>query len=96
LTLCEAVASGWTQFIGDDLSRAETLAQKALLLDSASTTAYRLLAEVHLARRNFDLALGQIDRALEINPSDAESFELCEEGRDSGVGRQSHGGFALA
>jgi adenylate cyclase len=74
LTLCEAVASGWTQFIGDDLSRAETLAQKALLLDSASTTAYRLLAEVHLARRNFDLALGQIDRALEINPSDAESF----------------------
>jgi len=74
LTLCEAVASGWTQFIGDDLARAETLAQKALLLDSASTTAYRLLADVHLARRNFDLALGQIDRALEINPSNAESF----------------------
>jgi adenylate cyclase len=75
LTLCEAVASGWTQFIGDDLARAETLAQKALSLDSASTTAYRLLADVHLARRNFDLALGQIDRALEINPSNAESFE---------------------
>jgi adenylate cyclase len=76
LTLCEAVASGWTQFIGDDLARAETLAQKALSLDSASTTAYRLLAEVHMARRNFDLALGQIDRALEINPSDAESFSM--------------------
>ena len=76
LTLCEAVASGWTEFIGDDLARAETLAQKALSLDSASTTAYRLLAEVHLARRNFDLALGQIDRALEINPSDAESFSM--------------------
>jgi len=74
LTLCEAVASGWTQFVGDDLARAETLAQKALLLDSTSTTAYRLLADVHLARRNFDLALGQIDRALEINPSNAESF----------------------
>jgi adenylate cyclase len=57
LTLCEAVASGWTQFVGDDLARAETLAQKALLLDSTSTTAYRLLADVHLARRNFDLAL---------------------------------------
>jgi TolB-like protein/cytochrome c-type biogenesis protein CcmH/NrfG len=76
LTLCEAVASGWTQFIGDDLARAETLAQKALSLDSASTTAYRLLAEVHLNRRRFDLALGQIDRALEINPSDAESFSF--------------------
>jgi adenylate cyclase len=76
LTLIEAVASGWTEFIADDLARAETLAQKALLLDSASTTAYRLLAEVHLARRRFDLALGQIDRALEINPSDAESFSM--------------------
>lgn len=74
LTLIEAVVSGWTGFIADDLARAETLAQKALLLDSASTSAYRLLAEVHLARRRFDLALGQIDRALEINPSDAESF----------------------
>ena len=70
-----AMASGWTQFIAEDLARAETLAQKALLLDSASTAAYRLLAEVHLQRRRFDLALGQIDRALEINPSDAESFE---------------------
>jgi tetratricopeptide (TPR) repeat protein len=27
-------------------------------------------------RRRFDLALGQIDRALEINPSDAESFSF--------------------
>jgi adenylate cyclase len=76
LTLIEAVASGWTEFVTDDLARAETLAQKALSLDSASTTAYRLLAEVHLARRRFDLALGQIDRALEINPSDAESFSM--------------------
>ena len=74
LSLIEAVASGWTEFVADDLARAETLAQKALSLDSASTTAHRLIAEVHLARRHFDLALGQIDRALEINPSDAESF----------------------
>src|SRR5262249_47668544 len=72
----EAMASGWTEFIADDLARAEALAQKAMSLDSASTSAYRLLAEVHLARRRFDLALGQIDRALEINPSDAESFLL--------------------
>ena len=76
LSLIEAVASGWTQFIADDLARAETLAQKALSLDSASTTAYRLLAEVHLAKRRFDLALGQIDRALVINLSDAESFSM--------------------
>ena len=74
LSLIEAVGSGWTEFVADDLARAETLAQKALALDSASATAYRLLAEVHMNRRRFDLALGQIDHALEINPSDAESF----------------------
>jgi len=34
----------------------------------------------------FDLALGQIDRALEINPSDAESF--FDAGCHPGVGRQ--------
>jgi class 3 adenylate cyclase/TolB-like protein len=76
LSLVEAVASGWTDFIADDLARAEALAQKALSLDPASTTAYRLLAEVHLMRRRFDLALGQIDRALEINPSDAACFSM--------------------
>ena len=70
----KAVVSGWTEFVVDDLGRAETLAQKALSLDPASTTAHRLLAEVHMSRGRFDLALGQIERALEINPSDAESF----------------------
>ena len=74
LSLIEAVVSGWTEFVADDLGRAETLAQKALSLDPATTAAYRLLAEVHMARGHFDLALGQTERALEINPSDAESF----------------------
>ena len=74
LSLVEAVASGWTEFIADDLARAETLAQKALSLDPASTDGYRLLAEIDIMRGRFELALGQIDRALEINPSDAESY----------------------
>jgi TolB-like protein/Tfp pilus assembly protein PilF len=73
-SLIEAVASGWTQFVGDDLRRAETLAQKALSLDAATITAYRLLAEIDMMRGHFDLALGQIDRALESNPSDSDSF----------------------
>ena len=41
---------------------------------TATTSAYRLLAVIHMFRKNYDLALGQIDRALEINPSDADSF----------------------
>jgi tetratricopeptide (TPR) repeat protein len=74
LSLIEAVSSGWTEFVADDLARAETLGQKALSLDPTSAAGYRLLAEVHMNRGQFDLALGQTDRALEINPSDAESF----------------------
>jgi adenylate cyclase len=76
LSLIEAVASGWTEFIADDLGRAETLAQKALSLDPATTNAHRLLAQVDLMRGHIDLALGQTERALEINPSDAESYRM--------------------
>jgi len=70
----EAVVSGWTEFREDEVERAESLAQKALALDPATTSAYRLLSNVNMYRRRYDLALGQVDRALEINPSDAESY----------------------
>ena len=63
-------------------------------LDPMTTSAYRLLAEIDMYRGRYDLALGQIDRALEINPSDAESY--CNAGRHFGVGGQSRGGFAVA
>jgi TolB-like protein len=71
----EAVVSGWTEFRQDELELAETLAQKALALDPMTTSAYRLLAIVNMYRRRYDLALGQIDRALEINPSDVDSYQ---------------------
>jgi adenylate cyclase len=72
----EAVVSGWSEFRDQDLARAETLAQKALELDPATTSGYRVLALVNLFKKRYDLALGQIDRALEINPNDAESYEV--------------------
>jgi len=70
----EAVVSGWTEFRQEELDQAATLAQRALALDPATTSAYRLLAFINMYRRKYDLALGQIDRALEINPSDADSY----------------------
>lgn len=70
----EAVVSGWTEFRQDELEQAEMLAQKALALDPTTTSAYRLLGFIDMYKRRYDLALGQIDRALEINPSDAESY----------------------
>jgi adenylate cyclase len=70
----EAVVSGWTEFRQEEIEQAETLAQKALALDPATTSAYRLLAIINMYKRRYDLALAQIDRALEINPSDAEIY----------------------
>jgi adenylate cyclase len=72
----EAVVSGWTEFRQEELEQAETLAQKALALDPTTTSAYRLLAMINLYKRRYDLALGQIDRALEINPSDVDSYQV--------------------
>ena len=71
----EAVVSGWTEFREEELDRAEELAKKALALDPATTSAYRLLAFINVYKRRYDLALGQIDRALEINPSDVDSYQ---------------------
>ena len=70
----EAVVAGWAEFRDEELARAEELAQKALALDGATTSAYRLLAIINMYKRRYDLALGQIDRAFEINPSDAENY----------------------
>jgi TolB-like protein len=71
----EAVVSGWTEFRQEELGQAETLAQKALALDPTTTSAYRLLAINSMYKRRYDLALGHIDRALEINPSDVDSYQ---------------------
>src|SRR5262249_33664415 len=72
----EAVVSGWTEFRQQDLDQAEALAQKALALDPTTTSAYRVLAFVNMYKRRYDLALGQIHRALEINPSDADIYQM--------------------
>ena len=72
LTLIEAVVSGWTEFIDDDVARAETLAQKALSLDSMSTTAYRLLV---WAGRSAE-ALRWLEGALRFDNANARATFL--------------------
>jgi adenylate cyclase len=70
----EAVISGWSQYREDELERSKALAQKALALDPTTTRAYRLLSNIDLFSKRYDLALEQTDRALEINPSDADNY----------------------
>ena len=70
----ETVISGWTEFRSDELERAQALARKALAIDPANTRAYGVLSFIHLYRKEFDLAVAQIDRALEMNPSDPDNY----------------------
>jgi TolB-like protein/Tfp pilus assembly protein PilF len=69
-----AVVSGWSEFRTEELEHAEALAQKALTLDPTTTRAYRVLSLINLYRKRYDLALAQIDRAFETNPSEAENY----------------------
>ena len=72
----EAAVSGWSEFPADDVGRAESLAKKALSLYPGTTKAYQLLGNVGLYRKDYDRALAQVDEALAINPSDAESYHM--------------------
>jgi adenylate cyclase len=69
----EAAASGWSEFPKDDIDRARTLAQKAAGLDPTLTSAYDLLANLFLYEGEYERALAQADRAIAINPNDAEN-----------------------
>ncbi|OCP17936.1 MULTISPECIES: tetratricopeptide repeat protein [unclassified Ensifer] len=64
---------GWTEFPDDMLARAETSAQAALSSDPENLDAHRVLSKVHSVQTQYDRALLEIDRALALNPSDAES-----------------------
>jgi tetratricopeptide (TPR) repeat protein len=64
---------GWSEFPEDMLARAEQLAQKALSSDTGNLDAHRILAKIHTIQMQYERALVDIDRALALNPSDADS-----------------------
>jgi TolB-like protein/Tfp pilus assembly protein PilF len=71
----QRVSFGWVESPHDALSRAEDGARQALSLEdeSAHSGAYALLADVANFRGDFEAALEYADRAIVLNPSDAET-----------------------
>jgi TolB-like protein/class 3 adenylate cyclase len=61
-------AAGW-DLDRAHLSRAESLARRALELDERSGWANVLLANIHIAKREFEVALRFAERAVEIDPN---------------------------
>jgi TolB-like protein/Tfp pilus assembly protein PilF len=71
----QRAAFGWSEFPQDDIDTAIQLARKAITLDDDCVLAHSVLARTYTARAKYDLGLAESDRALELNPSDAEANE---------------------
>ncbi|MEX2162644.1 MAG: winged helix-turn-helix domain-containing tetratricopeptide repeat protein [Sulfuricaulis sp.] len=65
---------GWAESPTATLSRAEELAIKALSLDHSEVRARVILARIHIFHQRYKQAEAEIERAIAINPNDAQSL----------------------
>jgi class 3 adenylate cyclase/Tfp pilus assembly protein PilF len=63
---------GWSEFAQLDVETAIRLAQKALEIDPDCVLAHSVLARAYTSILKYDLGLAESERALQLNPSDAE------------------------
>lgn len=68
----QRAAFGWSEFAQQDIETATRLAQKAIELDTDCVQAHSVLARAYTAILKYDLGLAESERALQINPNDAE------------------------
>ena len=71
----DAMRFGWTGAPSRTLRRVHNLAQKALGLDEQNASAHRLLGTAYYKWQKYELATGEFNRALELNPNDADTFD---------------------
>jgi TolB-like protein/cytochrome c-type biogenesis protein CcmH/NrfG len=69
-----SVLRGWTDQPVETLKRVQNLATTAIGLDGSSTGAHALLGSVNLQFRQYDQAIGELNLAINLNPSDAETY----------------------
>ena len=65
---------GWSDQPLETLKRIENLATTAIRLDGSNSGAHALLGSVHLQFRQYDQAIDELKIALDLNPSDAETY----------------------
>jgi TolB-like protein/Tfp pilus assembly protein PilF len=63
---------GWSEFAQHDVETAIRLSQKALEIDPDCVLAHSVLARAYTSVLKYDLGLAESERALQLNPSDAE------------------------
>jgi adenylate cyclase len=65
---------GWTDQPVETLKRIQNLATTAIGLDGSNAGAHALLGTVYLQFRQYDQAIDELRLALDLNPSDAETY----------------------
>jgi adenylate cyclase len=65
---------GWTEFIDAAFDRSLDLARQSLDIDDQNASAHQLLGCVNVFRKQYDLAVAELERAIALNPNDASSY----------------------
>jgi len=68
------VIQGWTAEPDAALQRAESLGQKAISIDSTSAGAHALLGSIYIRYADYDRALDEMRRSVELNSSDPDTY----------------------
>jgi adenylate cyclase len=68
------VLQGWTADPEAALQRSEDLGQKAVAIDSTSAGAHALLGSIYIRYADYDRALDEMRRAVELNNSDPDAY----------------------
>jgi adenylate cyclase len=73
-TYLRSLILGWTDQPVETLKRVQDLATTAIRLDGSNTGAHGLLGTAYLQFRQYDQAIDELKVALDLNPSDAETY----------------------
>jgi TolB-like protein/DNA-binding winged helix-turn-helix (wHTH) protein/tetratricopeptide (TPR) repeat protein len=69
-----ATVMGWAESPSAFLARAAEFANKALSLNESDVRAHVILGRIHIFYRRYEQAKAEIDRAIAINPNDADGL----------------------
>lgn len=65
---------GWTEFPDLAFQQAEELFKKAIMLDESNAFAHGQLGYVLMRKGEYDLAIGEMKRSIELNPNDWRTY----------------------
>jgi tetratricopeptide (TPR) repeat protein len=63
---------GWTENLEEPLKQASEFAEKAVILNAALPQAHIVLGFINMWQRNFDRAIAEVNKGLELDPNHAE------------------------